>query len=52
MYSKCKWTPFNGKTVKGMPIYTILRGKIIMENGVVNGVKGGGKLIKPLHKYK
>lgn len=31
--SRCGWTPFHGMTVKGMPVYTIVKGKIVMANG-------------------
>jgi dihydroorotase len=31
--SRCGWTPFHGMTVKGMPVYTIVNGKIVMANG-------------------
>ena len=31
--SKCGWTPFHGRKITGMPIYTIVRGEIVMKNG-------------------
>lgn len=33
MVSKAKNTPFGGKTVKGKVLYTIVNGKIVVENG-------------------
>lgn len=33
--SKCKWTPFEGKIVKGSVDYVIVNGKIAMEDGAV-----------------
>ena len=35
MYSKAKWTPYNGMKFKGRVVKTILRGRTIMENGIV-----------------
>ena len=32
--SKCAWTPFEGKKVKGSPVATIVNGKYVYENGV------------------
>ena len=37
------WTPYAGRTVKGKPIRTILRGKTVYDDGMVVGKKGGGK---------
>jgi dihydroorotase len=34
-HSKAHYSPFKGKKVKGMPIMTILRGKIVMDNSEV-----------------
>ncbi len=34
-HSKAHYSPFKGKKVKGMPIMTILRGKIVMDDGKV-----------------
>lgn len=33
--SKCKWTPYEGKVVKGNVCYVIMNGRIAMEDGVV-----------------
>jgi dihydroorotase len=33
MLSKCKWTPFDGMKVTGMPIMTIVNGNIVYDNG-------------------
>lgn len=43
--SKCGWTPWDGYEVKGVPVYTIVRGKVVMENGEVIGRPGDGKFI-------
>ena len=43
--SKCGWTPFHGKKVKGFPVYTIVNGITKMKNGSILGEPEGG----PLH---
>jgi dihydroorotase-like cyclic amidohydrolase len=40
---KCGWTPLEGRTVKGVPAVTILRGKVIYENDTVVGEQGYGQ---------
>lgn len=48
MFSKAGWTPFEGVKVKGVPIHTILRGKIICQDRQPVGTPGYGKFIPPL----
>jgi dihydroorotase len=48
VYTKVGWTPYEGRTVKGVPIMTIRRGEVIMKDGVVIGKAGSGKFIAPL----
>jgi len=31
--SKSGWTPYNNKEVKGYPVMTIIRGKVVMKDG-------------------
>jgi dihydroorotase len=31
--SKCGWTPFHGMKVKGVPVYTVVMGKVVMAHG-------------------
>jgi len=45
-YSKAKYTPFEGKRLKGRPVYTLVRGNVVMKDGKV-GDFAYGKLIKP-----
>jgi len=47
LHSKSKLTPFNGFRVKGMPVYTIVRGNVVMENGEIVS-KPLGQLQKPI----
>jgi dihydroorotase len=35
--SRCGWTPFDGLTVQGWPVATLLRGHIIMRDGALQG---------------
>lgn len=39
--TKCGWTPFDGMTVRGFPIATLLRGKFVMREGVLQGKPAG-----------
>lgn len=47
-YTKVGWTPYHGKKVKGVPVGTIVRGKVVMENGKVVGKPGDGEFIRPV----
>jgi len=42
-HSKCGWTSLEGRTVTGLPVMTILRGRVIAENGVVLAEPGYGE---------
>ena len=42
--SRCGWTPFDGVTVTGWPVGTILRGDVVMWDGALNGVARGEAL--------
>jgi dihydroorotase-like cyclic amidohydrolase len=42
-YSKCGWTNLEGRVVKGVPMTTILRGRVIAENGIVLAEPGSGR---------
>lgn len=46
-YSKCGWTPHDGREVQGMPVRTIVRGTTVMVDGEVMGKPGFGKHIIP-----
>ena len=35
MHSRCGWTPFDGLTTKGWPVYTIIGGNVVMDEGVL-----------------
>lgn len=41
LYTKCKWTPFEGIRVKGKIKKVVLRGEIVYDNGqIIDGPKG------------
>ncbi len=46
LHSAQDFTPFEGNKYKGWPVYTILRGKIILENDRIMGKPGDGQYIK------
>jgi len=35
--SRCGWTPFDGMTVTGWPLATVVRGRIVMRDGALQG---------------
>lgn len=39
--SKCGWTPYDGVTVTGWPVGTIIRGRTVMWDGVLTGPSAG-----------
>jgi len=47
-YTRVGWTPYHGRKVKGVPVYTIVRGKVVMQDGKVVGKPGDGEFVAPL----
>ncbi|HMK83291.1 MAG TPA: allantoinase AllB [Candidatus Bathyarchaeia archaeon] len=45
--SKSKWSPFENFEFEGSPVYTIVRGNVVMEHGNVDS-KVKGKMIRPI----
>ncbi len=43
--SKSKWTPYENQKIKGMPIFTIINGKIVMSENELTS-KPNGKVVK------
>ncbi len=39
--SKCGWSPFEGQTVTGWPVGTIVRGIVVMRDGALTGERPG-----------
>lgn len=46
--SKCGWTPYAGRKVRGVPVHTLVRGQFVFENGKVVGRPGYGRQAAPL----
>ena len=46
LYSKCKWSNYEGKTLQGWPVATLVRGRIVMQDGKVLGKPGDGIVLK------
>jgi dihydroorotase (multifunctional complex type) len=44
--SHADYTPYEGRSVKFRPIYTILRGQVMVEEGIFTGVPGSGTYLK------
>jgi dihydroorotase-like cyclic amidohydrolase len=44
-YSKCGYNPFEGWKIKGVPLYTLVRGTVVMEDGKVIGKPGYGQFV-------
>ena len=47
--SKCGWTPYAGRKVRGLPVHTLVRGQFVFENGNVAGRPGYGRLASPVN---
>lgn len=47
-YTRVGWTPYHGRKVKGVPVYTIVRGKVVMRDGKVVGKPGDGEFVAPV----
>jgi dihydroorotase len=45
--SKCAWTPFAGRRVRGSPVATLVRGHTVQRNGEILAEPGWGKQAKP-----
>jgi dihydroorotase len=45
--SKCAWTPFAGRRVRGWPVATLVRGRTVQRNGEILAEPGWGKQAKP-----
>lgn len=42
---KCGWTPLEGRQVRGLPRLTILRGRVIVDDGEVLAEPGSGRFV-------
>ena len=39
LLTKCGWSPFDGKILKGWPVTTIVNGNVVYDNGEVFDIK-------------
>lgn len=46
LHQRCDYTPFEGMEVTGAPVLTMLRGRVIAENGRFLGGDGGGSYLE------
>ncbi|MDD1777844.1 MAG: dihydroorotase family protein, partial [Candidatus Helarchaeota archaeon] len=44
--SKAKFSPFDGREIKGLPTMTIVNGKVIMQEGQIMVPEGSGTIVK------
>ncbi|QEC47405.1 amidohydrolase family protein [Baekduia soli] len=42
-----KWSPFHGRTLRVLPLHTVLRGRVIVRDGEVLGTPGDGVHLRP-----
>ena len=47
LHSKSKTTPYEGMKTQGCPVAAIVRGKFVMKDGQLTGVKGQGDFVRP-----
>lgn len=47
LFTKCKWSPFNGFKMQGKIKKVVLNGKTAYNNGVMKTQVGSGKILKP-----
>jgi dihydroorotase len=47
--SKAKFTPFEGRKVKGVPVLTIVNGVPVAKDGEIIGKPGDGRIVKPTY---
>ena len=46
--SKCNWSPYDGRRLRGWPVLTVVRGEIVAENGELKVLPGFGEYIPRL----
>lgn len=47
LVSKGGWTMYDGRTLKGAPVMTLVRGRVVYEEGRVTGEAGWGRYVAP-----
>ena len=44
LQSKCGWSPLEGRTLKGKPVHTLVRGEFAVRDGELVGAPGNGQM--------
>jgi dihydroorotase-like cyclic amidohydrolase len=47
-FSKAKYTPFEGRKVKGVPVLTVVNGVLVVQDGELIGKPGDGSIVKSI----
>ncbi len=50
MLTKAGWSAWNGRRVRGLPVLTVVRGRVVYRDGRVVGEPGWGQQIRPLRE--
>jgi dihydroorotase len=45
LYTKVGWSPYSGWQYRGKPVMTIVRGRVVMKDGIVTGEPGWGAFV-------
>src|SRR5439155_23189186 len=45
LHSRCDYTPYAGRALRGYPVATISRGEVVMRDGEFTGRAGRGRLV-------
>jgi len=45
LFTKTQWSPYNGWTLKGWPVYTIVNGQIVFAEGSLSGTRAGQEVV-------
>ena len=52
LFTKCRWSPFNGLKLKGWPVMTMVNGNLIYEDNKINeGIKGKEVVFEDEKRY-
>jgi dihydropyrimidinase len=46
LHSRCDYTPYEGRYLRGYPVATLSRGEVVMRDGEFSGRAGRGRLVK------
>jgi dihydropyrimidinase len=46
LHSRCDYTPYEGRVLRGYPVATLSRGELVMRDGEFTGRAGRGRLVE------